>query len=140
MSAEQEYKCPKCGYEWETILDFEGCPECSRKALTLEDINKLATSFIRAGRRLTDLVVGKQEKEIIKSWAYNSFPSSTKGIFTNEKIKDMMGGSPRYEIFGINLHLMKNAESHFEGFDLSEDNGDFRRFEKIELDKEGMKE
>jgi phage FluMu protein Com len=37
VSAEQEYKCPKCGYEWETILPFNGCPRCKENNKMVTD-------------------------------------------------------------------------------------------------------
>lgn len=36
MSAEQEYHCPKCHYEWESICDFNGCPQCGDGRIWLD--------------------------------------------------------------------------------------------------------
>lgn len=88
--------------------------------LTLDFVHREMINARKLGKKLTDIVLGKHEMEIIKNWAYTSFPSSQKNIFTEEKIKDMMGGSPRSEIFGINIHEI-NKDSYWETFNLDYD-------------------
>ena len=43
MSGEQEYFCPKCGYEWETLDPFTGCPECRRAQTATHPVSDAAT-------------------------------------------------------------------------------------------------
>lgn len=41
MSGEQEYFCPKCKYEWETLEGFDGCPRCKKFKTNKNSINYL---------------------------------------------------------------------------------------------------
>lgn len=45
MSGEQEYFCPKCKYEWETLEGYNGCPNCemltARKEYMIKEVRRI---------------------------------------------------------------------------------------------------
>lgn len=77
--------------------------------LSLDTINKAWGEARKLGKKLTDIVVGEREMEIIRSWAF--FPP----VKNNRE-----AGVFKEEILGISIHKI-GKESHWETFNLAFD-------------------
>ena len=98
----------------------------TKNELTLDFLNKEMTKARRQGKVLTDIVLGKQEMEIIRDWTYTVFPTKSPTYDENtislpESVRDKIFTKAAPEIWGVTLHQI-NKDSYFETFNLGIDN------------------